>query len=71
MTAKALLHRWPTSALKAELIRGVLVFSGAFDERDVITAERTYPGRRVLLNADASIEVHPAGVGRPTSLIEK
>jgi hypothetical protein len=70
MTAEALLHRWPTSTFKAELINGVLVFTGEFDERDVVTAERAYPGRRALLNADGSIEVHPAGTGSPTPLIE-
>jgi len=45
-------------------------FTGAFDERDVETAQRTYPGRRVLLNHDAGIEVHPAGTGHPRPLVD-
>lgn len=71
MTVEALLHRWPTSTFKAELVNGVLIFSGEFDERDVIAVERTYPGRRAVLNADGSIELHPAGVGRPTPLVAR
>ncbi|MDI3424087.1 hypothetical protein [Streptomyces luteolus] len=43
-TAKALLSRWPTSAVRSELIHGVLYFEGSLDERDVAIAERTYPG---------------------------
>ncbi|MEU2181038.1 hypothetical protein [Streptomyces thermolilacinus] len=34
MTAEALLARWPTATQKAELVHGVLVFTGDFDERD-------------------------------------
>ncbi|MFD7163610.1 hypothetical protein [Streptomyces violascens] len=70
MTVEALLHRWPTSAFKTELVNGVLVFSGEFDDRDVVTVELTYPGRRALLNTDGSIEVHPAGAGSPISLVD-
>ncbi|MDX2728029.1 hypothetical protein [Streptomyces sp. PA03-2a] len=70
MTVEAFLHRWPTSTFKTELINGVLVFSGVFDERDVIAVERTYPGRRALLDADGSIEVHPAGAGKPIPLVD-
>lgn len=67
-TVDALLQRWPTAAEKAELVDGVLLFTGTFDERDVVTARRTYPGRRVLLNADHGIEVHPAGLSEPRPL---
>jgi hypothetical protein len=42
-------YRWPSGAEKVELVDGALLFSGEFDERDVEIAERTYPGRRVLL----------------------
>lgn len=52
-------HRWPTSAEKAELIDGVLLFQGEFDERDVEIASRTYPGRDVVLSAEG-LEVRPA-----------
>jgi len=68
MTADALLSRWPTGAQKAELFHGVLVFTGDFDARDLDTAQRTYPGRRPVLNADDGLEVHPAGPGVPTPL---
>ncbi|MBC7271479.1 hypothetical protein ACF09G_37305 [Streptomyces albogriseolus] len=68
MTAEALLSRWPTGAQKVELLHGVLVFVGDFDERDLETARRTYPGRRPVLNADGGLEVHPAGAGDPTPL---
>ncbi|MFF2518878.1 hypothetical protein [Streptomyces sp. NPDC058086] len=69
MTTEALLSRWPTAVQKVELIHGVLVFTGAFDERDLETARRTYPGRRPVLNADSGLEVHPAGVGDPAPLL--
>jgi len=68
MTAEAMLSRWPTGAQKVELFHGVLVFTGDFDERDLDTAQRTYPGRRPVLNADGGLEVHPAGPGAPTPL---
>ena len=64
------LHRWPSGAHKAELFRGVLVYSGEFDERDVATARRTYPGRRVVLNEGGGIEIHPAGDEQPRSVFE-
>ncbi|MGI5485062.1 hypothetical protein [Streptomyces lavendofoliae] len=38
----------------------MLVFAGDFDERDLETARRTYPGRRPVLNADGGLEVQPA-----------
>ncbi|MFJ2007986.1 hypothetical protein [Streptomyces chartreusis] len=69
MTAQALLSRWPTAAQKVELLHGVLVFAGDFDERDLETARRTYPGRRPVLNADGGLEVHPAGAGDPAPLL--
>ena len=69
MTAEVLLHRWPSAVVKTELVHGVLLFEGAFDERDAVIAARTYPGRRVLINSDGGLEVHPTGVGRPESLL--
>ncbi|MFF1399370.1 hypothetical protein ACFVZD_36930 [Streptomyces sp. NPDC058287] len=70
MTVEALLHRWPTASEKVELIDGVLYFTGAFDLRDVAIAERAYPGRRALLNRAGCIEIHPAGAGEPTSVLD-
>ena len=64
------LHRWPSATHKAELFHGVLVYSGEFDQRDVETARRTYPGRQILLNEGGGIEVHPAGDGEPRSVFE-
>jgi len=69
MTAEMLLSRWPTGAQKVELIHGVLIFVGDFDERDLDTARRAYPGRRPVLNGDGGLEVHPAGAGDPTPLL--
>jgi hypothetical protein len=60
-TADEWRHRWPTGAEKAELMGGILMFSGEFDERDVVIAGNCYPGRQILLNAEGGIEVHPAG----------
>jgi hypothetical protein len=57
-TIDAYLHRWPSGAEKVELWAGALVFYGQFDERDIVTAERTFPGRRVVLNEDRGLEVH-------------
>jgi hypothetical protein len=62
------LHRWPSATHKAELIGGVLVYSGEFDERDVETALRTYPGRQVVLNEGGGLEIHPAGDSQPRSI---
>jgi hypothetical protein len=62
------LHRWPSATHKAELFLGVLAYSGEFDERDVETARRTYPGRQVVLNEGGGIEVHPAGDAPPRSI---
>ncbi|MGW7639112.1 hypothetical protein [Streptomyces decoyicus] len=55
--------------MRTELIHGVLLFTGDFDERDATTARRTYPGRQVLVDAD--LEVHPAGPGLPRSLLDR
>ncbi|MGW0771629.1 hypothetical protein [Streptomyces sp. NPDC002676] len=68
MTVVACLGRWPTAPTRTELIHGVLLFTGDFDERDATTSKRTYPGRRVLVNADGNLEIHPAGPGLPRSL---
>jgi hypothetical protein len=64
MTVVAFESRWPSGAEKIELLDGVIVFYGAFAEQDVSAAERVYPGRRVVLSEDGSIEVHPAGPAR-------
>jgi len=53
--------RWPTGAEKTELITGVLLFMGEWDERDVDIARRTYPGRTVRLRFESTVlEVHPS-----------
>lgn len=64
------LSRWPTSATKRELIHGVLYFTGSFDERDIDTAERTYPGRRALINGEGAMEIHPGGPGQAQSILD-
>ncbi|MFD7499292.1 hypothetical protein ACFV8T_44865 [Streptomyces sp. NPDC059832] len=69
MIVEVVLTRWPTAAQKVELLHGVLVFAGDFDERDLETARRTYPGRRPVLNADGGLEVHPAGPGALAPLV--
>jgi hypothetical protein len=56
-TPDAFRHRWPSGAESAELVDGVLWFSGAFDHRDTETARRTYPGRRVTLTPDGNLLV--------------
>lgn len=68
---EAFRSRWPTGAEKSELSHGVLQFTGPFDERDVEIAQRTYPGRQVLLNEDRGLEVHPASDGPPQTLYER
>jgi hypothetical protein len=62
------LHRWPTGTRKAELYYGVLVYFGEFDERDVAIAQNAYPGRRILLDEGARIEIHPASNTPPGSI---
>lgn len=61
MTVAAFESRWPSGAEKSELLDGVIVFYGSFAEPDVRAAELVYPGRRVALSADGSLEVHPTG----------
>ncbi len=63
-------HRWPSGAEKVELVDGVLVFSGQFDERDLTIARNAYPGRQVVLNDDGGIEIHPASDAPPRSIYE-
>jgi hypothetical protein len=63
-------YRWPTGAEKTELYAGVIVFSGQFDERDVATAQRAYPGRQIVLNEGGGIEIHPAADVPARSIIE-
>jgi hypothetical protein len=57
--------RWPTGAEKAELEDGCPVFYGTWDERDVEIAQRTYPGRKILLDQKAgdpgTLRVLPSG----------
>jgi hypothetical protein len=53
-------HRWPTGVERCELMGGIPVFQGNFDQRDVEIAQRTYPGRRIVINEDGGLEVHPA-----------
>lgn len=60
VTSEAFRHRWPTGAEKAELIEGVIVFYGSFDERDADAAHRAYPGRRVTIDPGGALRVHPA-----------
>ncbi|WP_395577292.1 hypothetical protein [Streptomyces sp. BK79] len=69
MTTQALLCRCPTAAQKVDLLHGVLVFVGDFDERDLATARRAYRGSRAVLNADGGLEIHPAGPGQPVSFV--
>lgn len=71
MTTEAFLHRWPSAPMRTELVYGVMLFTGNFDERDAAIAQRAYPGRHVLLNADRAIEVHPAGAVPPRSLLDQ
>lgn len=70
LTADVVLARWPTSPTKRELIHGVLYFTGSFDERDIDIAERTYPGRRALINAEGALEIHPGGPGQAQSILD-
>jgi hypothetical protein len=64
MSMAAYRHRWPTGAEKVELLDGTIIFYGAFDARDAQTAALVYPGRRVRINLEGGIEVHPAGPPR-------
>lgn len=58
-TVDAYRHRWPAGAEKVELIDGVLVFVGVFDDRDAQIARRAYPDRHVELAWGACLAVHP------------
>ncbi|MEU0659645.1 hypothetical protein [Streptomyces lavendulocolor] len=60
MTSEAFRYRWPTGTEKTELIEGVIVFYGDFDERDARTARQTYPGRRITIDPGGALRVHPA-----------
>lgn len=51
---------------KCELMSGVPVFYGEFDERDVEIAQRAYPGRRIVLHEGGALEIHPAETDSPT-----
>jgi hypothetical protein len=62
--------RWPTGAEKVELCRGVPVFQGQFDERDVVIAQGACPGRHIVLNESGGIEIHPAGTVAPRSVFD-
>jgi hypothetical protein len=64
MTVAVFENRWPSGSEKIELLDGTIVFHGAFSEQDVQTAGLVYPGRRIVLNSDGGIEVHPAGLPR-------
>lgn len=66
-TIEAWAHRWPSGVERCELSAGVPVFQGNFDQRDVETARRTYPGRRIVINEDGGLEVHPAEPHRNAS----
>ncbi|WP_328541167.1 hypothetical protein OHT17_50970 [Streptomyces sp. NBC_00371] len=70
MTVEAVLTRWPTGAWKRELIDGVIYFYGEFDQRDIEIAQRTYPGRRVLVNRAKDLEVHPGGASPARSVLD-
>lgn len=55
--------RWPMGAEKVEMVEGAPMWSGQFDSRDVATAQRTFPGRQIYLDAGGSLYVVPAGPG--------
>lgn len=64
----AFFRRWPTGAEKIELHDGSPVFYGRWDERDVATAQRAYPGRVIRLDQPpgepGTLTVLPAAPGR-------
>lgn len=47
--------RWPIGVSQATVTGGEAVFGGLFDERDVVIAQRAFPGHRVTLGQDALI----------------
>lgn len=58
-------YRWPVGCSRpTELIAGVLVFYGPFDERDLDTARRTYPHHHVVLaEGSFNIKIRPTEGG--------
>jgi hypothetical protein len=42
-------YRWPMGSEKIELWDGAPYFYGYFDHRDVVIAERAFPGRRAVI----------------------
>jgi hypothetical protein len=43
-------YRWPWGAEKVELWDGAPCFYGYFDQRDVETAQRAFPGRKIVID---------------------
>ncbi len=64
------IRRWPTGTEKVELEDGQAIFYGRWDERDVETAQRAYPGRVVRLDqrpgAPGTMRVLPAASATET-----
>jgi len=50
--------RWPMGAEKCELIDGVVIWYGDFEEVDRDAAERAFPGRVAVL-VDGGLELRP------------
>ena len=48
-------------AQKVEMVEGAPMWSGRYDQRDVATAQRTFPGRQIYLDAGGSLYIVPAG----------
>ena len=51
--------RWPMGAEKCELLDGVPVWVGSFEEEDRLACERAFPGRVAVLAEDGVLELHP------------
>lgn len=49
---------WPMGAEKTELIDGVIIWYGDFDENDRLTVERAFPGRSAAL-VGGNLELRP------------
>lgn len=58
------LDRWPLGAYKRELEDGVALWYGPWDERDVLIAQRAFPGRSVALDEVGNLRVGPGDPGR-------
>jgi hypothetical protein len=56
ITVDAYIYRWPMGAEKVELVDGCPFFYGYFDDRDVETAERAFPGRRAVIEPHSADE---------------